>query len=204
MRAEIISVVGGGWSFASVDHNAVPGEIIAINEAGLLLETPVKATVTMDRLWTEGRWEQLCSRRKRTHIRRSALQNIDWMTKPWAHMFECDHTSVEFSEEIDRLNGTNSGTCGLNLAYIMRPKFLYVFGFDMCRSPSDKAYWYPPYPWAPPQGATKASKYNTWAAEFNQIALAFASIGTKVVNVSEHSKIACWPRVSAKELGVAK
>jgi hypothetical protein len=61
------------------------------------------------------------------------------------HVFECDHTTTEFSEnQSEKLNGTSSGTCGLNLGLPDASRMtLYMFGFDMCRSPKGEAYWHP-------------------------------------------------------------
>lgn len=200
----IISVVGGGWSFSDVDQNKLPGTVIAVNEAGVLLPRKPKRIVSMDRLWTEHRWARLEERNAETWLRRSAVQNVDWTASKFVRIFENDHASNEMSEDPQILNGSNSGTCGINLAYLLRPKQLFLFGFDMCRHPNGAAYWHRPYEWAKPEGATKDGKYETWAAEFNRIALAFAAISTKVINVSPTSKITCWRRVSAKDLGIAR
>lgn len=203
-RPDVISVVGGGWSFRYVDHAKVPGMVIGCNDAGLLLQRSVQHTVSMDRLWTENRWEQLCALKQRTWLRRSAVQNIDWMAEDWVRVFDCDHKVVDFSEEPARLNGTSTGTCALNLAHLLRPREVWLFGFDMCRSPSGEPYWYPPYPWTQSSGGTSNGKYHAWAAEFNTIALAFAQISCRVINVSEHSKIQCFTKMSPKQLGWEK
>ena len=202
-RAKIISVVGGGFSFREVDHGLVPGFVIAANDAGLCLQRQVDEIVSMDRLWTEHRWEALQGIRTPTHLRRSAVQNVEWESESWAHVFDCDHTSVEFSDDPNTLNGTSSGTCALNRAYQLRPRKLFLFGFDMCRDINGNPYWYAPYPWTKDTGGTSNGKYNAWAAEFNRIALAFAQIECEVYNVSRHSKIMCFPRLTPAQLRVA-
>lgn len=201
---EVISVVGGGWSFLSVDRNRLPGTVIVANEGSVLLPV-VHHAVSMDRLWSESRWPRLDAMKRQTWLRRNAVQNIDWCgeERRWLHIFDNDHKSVTFSEDRQNLNGTNSGVCALNLAYILRPKELYLFGFDMCRHPNGRAYWHDPYPWAPIVGATKPGKYAEWAAEFNQIALAFSTINTRVFNVSPSSKIMCFPKLTPKQLGIS-
>jgi hypothetical protein len=199
----VVSIVGGGWSVKAqgIDLARLPGFKIGINESGVLMPK-VDIILSMDRLWTEDRWPKIKARMVPFYARRSALQNIDWFGEDWVRQFECDHETVEFSETNDRLNGTNSGTCGMNLAYLMRPEILYMFGFDMCRSPKGEAYWHPPYTWTAPQGGTKSGKYDIWAAEFNMIALKFAAIGTRVYNVSPVSKIGSFEKISASELGL--
>lgn len=205
-RTDTISVIGGGFSFLEVDQRKVPGYKIGCNDAALLMAGGVDDAVSMDRLWSENRWNTLCLRLKGTWLRRSAVQNIDWADRErkWLRIFECDNESVKFSETPDTLNGTNTGTCALNLAYLLRPRELFLFAFDMCKPATGSPYWYPPYPWAAPTGGTSNGKYKSWAAEFNSIALAFASIGTKVINVSSVSKITCFNRVSPKDIGVGK
>lgn len=204
MKTRVVSVVGGGWSFRMVDHAKVPGFIIGINDAGTRLRKRPNVIVSMDRLWTENRWDQLRDLHIRTYLRRSAVQNIRGVhLAKWVRLFDCDHKSVDFTEDPTVLNGTNSGTCGLALAYILRPVELYLFGFDMCRAPNGEPYWYPPYAWASEKGGTSNGKYDTWAAEFNRIAIKFAEINCRVFNVSTASKIMCWPKISPQELGVA-
>jgi hypothetical protein len=202
MRTDVISVIAGGHSFGLVNRAKIPGMIITANEAGVMLPR-VDHAVSMDRKWAEGRIEALRARKNRTWLRRSAVQNIDWTADgDWLRIFDCDHTTVKFSEDPQCLNGTNSGTCALNLAYLLRPRDLYLFGFDMGRTADGKVYWHDPYPWAKPTGGTGNARYAEWAAEFNEIALAFASISTKVINVSLTSKISCWRKVSAKDIGM--
>lgn len=163
MPPEIISVVAGGWSVSQVDRELIPGTIIAINDSAIHLPR-FDIVVSMDRLWTEYRYPRLRELRKPARIRRAALQKIPhkW---PWLGSFECDHTSTQFSDQPGVLNGTNSGLCGFNLAFQMRPKQILLFGFDMKRGPNGEAYWYPPYPWSP-KGATKDGKYATWSRQF--------------------------------------
>jgi hypothetical protein len=193
-KADVISVIGGGHSFRLVNRTKIPGMIITANEGGVLLPR-VDHAVSMDRLWSENRIGQLRARQNQTWLRRSAVQNIDWTAEgDWLRIFDCDHTTVKFSEDPQCLNGTSSGACALNLAYLLRPRDLFVFGFDMCRDKSGNAYWHPPYPWAKPTGGTGNSRYIEWASEF-------ASIGTRVINVSETSRIICWRRVSPLEIG---
>lgn len=97
------------------------------------------------------------------------------------------------------LNGTNSGMVAINLAWKMKPKVLYLFGFDMCRSPSGESYWHEPYSWAP-SGATKPGKYNDWTKEFGSIASAFRECGTNVINASLVSKLKVFHQQDPREI----
>lgn len=205
MRDDVVSVVAGGWSFREVSHDRVPGRVVAVNDAGLELKCKVDCIVTMDRLWTEHRWGQLQQRRPVLWARRSAVQNVRPTDgdREWLRVYENNEKTVIFDTDPFRLNGTNSGVCALNKAWQYRPRTLYLFGFDMCRSPEGVAYWYPPYPWVTQaKGATSNGRYDRWAMEFRAIAAQFDRIGTKVYNVSPHSKIIEFPRMSAASLGL--
>jgi hypothetical protein len=190
-RSEVVSIVGGGWSVSEIDLSKIPGTIIAINDAAMHLPR-CHAIVSMDRLWTEHRWDTLRDLRVTTWLRRSAVQNIKDRAQPWLRVFECDHESIEFSTDPNRLNGTNSGTCGLNLAYLSRPRDLFLFGFDMQKGPKGEPYWYPPYEWRP-IGATSSGTYARWSKEFERVAQQFRAIGTRVTNVSSRSLIGAFP-----------
>lgn len=191
MQPEIISIVAGGWSVSQVNRELIPGTIIAINDSAMHLPR-FDIVVSMDRLWTEYRYPRLRELCKPARIRRSALQNIrdKW---PWLGSFECDHTSTQFSDQVGVLNGTNSGLCGFNLAYQMRPKQILLFGFDMKRGPGGEAYWYPPYPWSP-NGATKDGKYIAWARQFAAAKRACDRAGIEVSIVGD-SAIDVFPKL---------
>lgn len=159
-----MSVVGGGWSVKRVDINKLPGDIIAVNDAAVHLPR-CDYVVTMDRLWTEYRWEHLRKMTVPIWARRSALKKVwDGDGERWTNLkaFENDNGKTgRFSEDPAQLNGNNSGACALNLAYHLRPDHLWIFGLDMSRK-AGQVYWYPPYPWNP-TGATKDGHYESWA-----------------------------------------
>lgn len=193
MRADIISVVAGGWSLRDVDRDRIPGFIIGVNESAILLPR-CDLAVSMDRLWTENRWEHLARRRMPSWLRRSAVQNIadrpDWLT-----VFDNDHKAIDFTDEPLRLNGTNSGLCAFNRAWQLRPAVIYLYAFDMCRGPKGEAYWHEPYSWGTPQGDTSNGRYKEWAGQFAAAAKACRAAGIKVFNLSPVSAIPNFPKV---------
>jgi hypothetical protein len=187
VQPEVISIVGGGWSVRHIDQARIPGTIIGVNDSAVLLPR-CDIAVSMDRLWTEYRFDVLRDRRRLAWLRRSAVQNVP-SKFPWLHVFECDHESTEFIDLPDMLNGTNSGFCAFNLAYQMRPKFILLFGFDMNRNANRAAYWYPPYPWTSKAGGTSTRKYKNWAGEFFAAARKCKDAGITVLNASPQSAI---------------
>jgi hypothetical protein len=213
----LVSVVAGGWSFGVVDHKKIPGVIVAVNGAAEHLRCPIiDDVVTMDRLFFEYYWSLMLdfdtasAMEPDIWVRNHAAKRMDRdllnraQDEGWLHVFRNDNSGrATMSDDPDVLNGSNSGMCALNLAYQMKPKRLYLFGFDMCLSPRGEAYWYKHYFWARPSGAG-ASQLAKWANEFTRVAAQFRDAGIEVINVSPASKIKCWPRVSAQDLGFAR
>lgn len=96
-----------------------------------------------------------------------------------------------------RLNGSNSGTCALNLAYQMKPKRIFMLGFDMARgaAPLNLPYWFLPYAWNT-VGAAKDGKLREWAEEFVLIEEQFKRAGIEVFNVNHRSRIKTFSKMS--------
>lgn len=195
---ETICIIAGGWSVRGVDLASLPGVRIGVNDAAILTRCDI--AVSMDRLWVEHRYAELRQMRRLAWLRRSAVQNVDtrW---PWLHVFDNDHDSVELVDQPHQLNGTNSGTCAIALAYWLRPKRCILFGFDMCRGPRGEAHWFAPYPWAP-GGATSSGKFRAWAAEFDRIAEQCRGV-MEIINASPSSAIRAFPKTSEFHRGNA-
>lgn len=193
----IVSVVGGGWSVSKIDLHRIPGHVIAINDAAVFLPH-VHEIVSMDRLWTEYRWKFLEEKQKLTWLRRSAVQNIDpgALVAKWLRVFECDHKSTQFTDEVGILNGTNSGMCGFNRAVQCNPEIIYLFGFDMCAGPKGQVYWYPPYPWS----KNSNSKLSRWSREFDRAEHLCTAKGIRVINASSISAIPNFTKTREFEL----
>jgi hypothetical protein len=196
-----VTIIGGGWSVLNLPLDVLCGRVIAVNDSAI--HAPRwDVAVSMDRLWTEHRLNELIIRsaevepRREIWLRRSAVQNLKVDGWPWVHVFECDHKSNTFSTKPKTLNGTNSGACALNLAWQMRPARVFLLGFDMCRAPDGRAYWYPPYPWSNGNGGTSNGKYASWAGQFKAARSAFQRIGCKVFNVSPASAIEDFPKLT--------
>lgn len=192
---ETITILAGGWSAGLLDLTRLPGFVIGVNDS--VIHARCDHAVSMDRLWTEHRAEHLAFCNVPAHIRAAALKNVT----PWPALerFECDHKSAVFSEVPGILNGTNSGLCAFNLAYQVRPKRIFLVGFDMQRGPGGESHWFEDYPWAP-GGATKAGKYREWAEEFHLAGGKCHAAGIEVINVGERSLIDAFPKINSKDL----
>jgi hypothetical protein len=194
-----ITIVAGGWSASQFDLGRLPGTIIGVNDAGLLLPH-VDLIVSMDRLWAENRFDQLRGLRKPTWLRRKTLINIDLTGCPWVTPFENDHTSTVLADEPGTLNGTHSGFCALNLAYQLKPVALYLVGFDMQRGPKGQAHWFPPYPWS--ASSTGSARLAVWTNQFAGAAaqLKRAGIRTYVAHYVLSSTILPFERINRATL----
>jgi hypothetical protein len=192
---ELISVVGGGPSVGRVNAYHIPGLVIGVNSAFAYGRCDI--ILSMDRLWAEHNWAALKVASLPTFVRRSALKNCQGS---WDGLvsFECNHLSDTFSELVGTLNGFNSGFCALNLAYQLRPKRLYLFGFDMKRD-RDRVYWYPHYAWRP-QGGTSSGLYKRWAGRFENAAKQFDAVGIEVTNACADSAITVFKRTDPRKL----
>lgn len=191
-RPEIVTVVGGGWSAGEIDLTRLPGLVIGVNESAVLVRCDTG--LSMDRLWTEARWDAMAASGITFHIRSLALKN-----KPerpdWMRVFDCDVAGITLSETQQVLNGANSGMCGLNLAYTMKPRRIVLVGFDMQPGPNGEPYWHAPYPWASKNGATKPGHFERWIRQFDHAARQCADAGIEVLNVSDRSLITAFTRV---------
>jgi hypothetical protein len=168
--------------------------VIGVNESSVLVQCDV--AVTMDRLWSEHRWHRyFTTRAGELWIRRGADKALP--THPRRRQFECDHESWRMSDEPGVLNGTNSGMCGLNYAFQLKPQRLYLFGFDMQRGPKGQPYWHKPYEWRQ-KGATKPGTYRSWTPQFECIAQQFREAGTVVKQVNNRSRITAFEQIGYK------
>lgn len=202
--ADTVSILAGGWSAAPVWNKRLPGHVICVNEA--MVRRPCDSGVTMDRLWTEHRYERIREAVKRRDIgvayaRLSAIQNLVGarVGKGALRPFRCDHATYTMSNDREWLNGTNSGICAINLAWHLKPKRVILFGFDMNTSPDGRHYWHEPHPWAP-LGATTKGKYMAWAEGFNKIAEQFDHLGIEVLNASPTSAVQAFPKVKPESV----
>jgi len=196
----VVSIVAGGWSVFGDCWvlRSIPGYIIGVNDAAIHLPK-VDCVVSMDRLWTENRWDWLCEKKYPAWLRVNALKNVLSRDMSWIHAFVCDHTRTEFSLDQQILNGTNSGMCAFNHAYKMMPEAILLFGFDMRPGPNNEQHWYPDHPWKSGQ-STKTPTLKKWANEFHIAAGQCKRAGIQVVNCSSRSLITDFDRKSPAEV----
>jgi len=133
---DVVIVAAAGNSMKEMDLKEIRkrGYLIGVKNCAWLLNADIG--ISLDRKWATEYGDK--------------LQGKPWLLYrypgQWSwdglEQFASTDTDV-FSEEKNVLNGNNSGYCAFNLAYQMRPKTVYLFGFDF----TGKPYWYGKYPW---------------------------------------------------------
>lgn len=171
-KHEMINIIAGGNSVKDMNVKEICKRAftIGVNDSAVL--APVDIGVSMDRKWSEYREPEI---KGKPFLLRKAPSK--W---PEMFCFSCDHESDIFSEIPGKLNGRNSGYCALNYAYQLRPKKIYLFGFDF----TGKPYWYPAYPWC--KYPTERSRLLLeWPAAFAQAEKQLTAAGIEVIIVGE-------------------
>jgi hypothetical protein len=204
LQPDIVSLVSGGPSASQVDLRKIHGTVIGVNNAALHMPR-IDHAITMDRRWAEAHWHTLKDRNElgsniQAWFRRNNVCNIHERPE-WLTIYKCNHKTPVMSDEIGTLNGTNSGGVALNLAYHLRPKVLFLFGFDYRKGPKSQWHWFEAKADTGVVGAHSIheGRYANWAREFDQVGPQFKASGIDVVNVSETSLVTAFRKISPKE-----
>lgn len=194
-----VIVLAGGHSVQSYNLRDIEerGHLIAVNDSALYTKCDV--AFTMDRLWIEGRQLLLKTLNPpeiwyRDKTVKNFLPPSHWHC--YWHSETTEPTHME--KEPGKLNGSNSGTCALNLAFQRANARVFMLGFDMQRGSGGEKHWYPDYPWNN-GGGTKQATLEEWAREFDMIASHFKKAGIQAFNVNHRSLISAFPVVSYTE-----
>lgn len=201
-------VLAGGSSVAEYRLRDIErrGFLIAVNDSSLYTKCDV--AFTMDRKWIEARQLLLKTLSPpsiwyRKGTPKNFLPPLDW--KAFVH--DAGYPTLMTKQE-GKLNGSNSGTCALNLAFQRAVNLrlqsiasrVFMFGFDMQRGPEGQKHWYPDYPWADEtHNGTKPGTFMDWANEFEDIYRQFKTEQLEVYNVSHRSLVGAMPKISFGE-----
>lgn len=196
MSVSRVTIIAGGHSASRVNLKRVPGCVIAVNDAAIYAPR-IDTIVSMDRLWAEGRFDVVARFGKPLWLRKKTLGNLQWRSFQNVVAFENDHTSTTMSDAEATLNGTNSGLCAINLAYILRPRELYLVGFDMRLGPRGERHWFPDYPWKN-GGGSKEGKLQEWARQFRDVAIQLNRVGIRTVSVG--TPLPPFPQITPSQL----
>lgn len=168
------------------------GHLIAIS--GAALYTKPEIALSMDRKVSEFCYPLWCIQGiPQIYLRACTVKNFKAGTN--AVLFQHDGPDTKMTDDPFSLNGSNTGTCALNLAYQKRPDRVFLLGYDMQRGENNEPYWHPPYEWNM-AGAVRAGTYAAWAQEFTQINEAFRAKDIDVYNVTHRSLITAFDKIS--------
>lgn len=196
---ERVFIIGGGPSAlgAPFELMAQHGHVMAVNDS--FLHCPANSVVSMDGRWMSHRIESVLD--KGLPFYGSLKHFSKWMKelayRDGLHLFSVDPKPEGMSENAHPVFGNCSGNFAVNLAYLARPKEIYLFGFDSCLHPEQvgKAeHWYGNYPWRPERKGW--GHMLNWARWHDQARMQFDRAGIKVFNVSKISNIRAYERMS--------
>lgn len=202
IQANAIFIVGGG---PSVRHyNLSPlvrmGYVLGVNDA--FLHTPCHGVASMDGRWMSQRTRQL--QESGLPFFASKRHFGKWVKEPWeqCRLFDVEINHYHLSNDPSVLYAKHSGAIALNVAYLSRPKQIYLFGFDHRQDDSQGEYsehWYGQYEWRAKKLAY--GHMNDWVADHSQAAKQFKAAGIEVFNVSPISKIQSYERIRYEAIG---
>lgn len=181
-----IFIVGGGPSAREFDFSALAGEcVLAVNSA--IFNIPQAAgVVSIDRNWITDNIASLVSYRGEWFL----LARVGDVL-PYAHGRQrCAHFTAEpnLSESWTAVHTMGcSGYAALNIAYLMRPKYIGLIGFDYDGSGK---HWFD----NETKRKNKSETWDQWAASFDSTVPQLQAAGIEVINYSDHSKITAFPR----------
>ena len=197
-RSDVI-IIGGGASVKKCEPEKLHryGTVIGVNDSGIRVKCD--HIVSMDRLWMEHNYKECELLYIQTWFRKCAwkkhMKEEDWYK---LNLFDWKKDE-EMSEETSFFNGDNSGACALNLAYHMRPKRIFLFGFDMNNKLAKDYYWYKPYEWVDENKGRSFNKLREWTKAFDKKKKQFDNAGISVFNVSEKSAIQAFEKISYED-----
>lgn len=185
----VVSIVACGPSALRCGAARAPGFVIAVNDA--YQHVRHDAVLSMDGRWAKNRLPMFMGGDGPIHIRRSAMRHVNpsdcsTRTLQRVRVFDCDHTSGVFGHAAYHLNGPNSGYCALNLAYVMRPEVVYLFGYD-----HKGDHFHPESEWRRRgEGCVNTPrKFKEWADMCETAREMFDAAGIHVVNTNRDSAI---------------
>lgn len=187
---EVVSVVACGPSAIECGAKRAPGFVIAVNDA--YRHVRHDAVLSMDGRWTENRLPGMLAEGPPIYLRRRAFEHI----KPEhrvptgvlqrVQVFDCDHTSDALSDAKLHFNGPNSGYCALNYAYSLRPRTVWLFGFD-----HRGGHFHPESEWRQRGEGSQNSprKFADWSVSCYEARRYFDNIGAHVINTNRNSLV---------------
>ena len=186
-----VFVYGGGPSLKSFDPNILSGEkVIGCNDAYTLGPEICDVCVFGDKKWFEKHKKDLREYVEAggiavTNERRITMRSDVWWVKKMQRTPDgLSRTALSWNR--------NTGSSAINLALILGARRVFLLGFDMCLGEVGESNWHPNSLDKP-----KEDIYNKMIAEFNKVQTALPKVfpGSEIFNVSDVTKLKCFPIV---------
>lgn len=188
MSPDIVSVIACGPSALQCGAMRAPGYRIAIN--GAREYVPHDVFLTMDGRYARERFKQFEG--TNAYVRASAWEHCvrDHDASRWGglNVFSCDINTTNLSSDPLQLNGSNSGACGIALAFALKPRRVFLYGFDMGK----RTHFFGNYPWLGLGCTTTDQKFRAWRAEFEHTRRQFDAAGIEIWNTNPQSEITAF------------
>lgn len=188
----VVSIVACGPSALKCGAARAPGFVIAVNDA--YRHVRHDAVLSMDGRWAKNRLPHLRETFGPIYLRRSAWRHVETGSVSTeilrrTNVFDCDHASGLFGSHTHTLNGSNSGYCALNLAYVMRPEIVYLFGYD-----HKGEHFHPESEWRQrgEGDANNPAKFKNWAQMCVGARKQFDAVGIRVINTNRDSAVTAF------------
>lgn len=192
VRPDVVSIVACGPSALQCGAAKAPGIVIAVNGASEHVRYDVG--LTMDGRYARNKWRTMQGRQ--WFVRQSAYRHmLDAGALPWhgLQVFSCDRMSTQFAANgpglKPMLNGSNSGYCALSLAFALKPRKVYLFGYDM----DEPTHFFGNYEWHGQGDTLNVAKLQVWSREMSSAAKQFHAAGITVYNTNRLSRIKAFP-----------
>lgn len=190
---EVISVVACGPSALDCGAGSAPGYVIAVNGAFEFVKHD--AVISMDGRFAVNEVPRMFGAVP-IWLRDRAARKLDTtMCGPWwrqIRQFANVHTTTTFAENAPhpqtpwQLNGDHSGYCALNLAYSMRPRRVYLYGYDLGDA---LGHFFGKYAWHGEGSKNSPAKFAKWRTDMFAALRQFERAGIEVFNTNPHSAI---------------
>lgn len=198
-KADRIFIIGGGPSAlgAPFEEMKPHGHLMAVNDSFLHCEAD--SVVSMDGKWMFNRMAKLVE--SGLPFYGSLKHFTKWLGpcqyRSGVHLYPMNVHAYGMSETDSMIFGNCSGNMAVNLAYLAKPKEIFLFGLDSCLKqdqPGKAEHWYGNYPWRPERKGF--GHMLEWARWHDVARCQFDRAGIKVWNVSQISQIKAYERMS--------
>lgn len=188
-QVTVVSVVASGPSALRCGAATAPGYVIACNDMAFKVRRD--AIISMDGIWTRERLDRAYMETSSTpiYIRRSAFKFFTTREHgyPGVNVFDCDNKSDVLSPDPKVLNGRHTGQCAVNLAFTLKPRTIFLYGFDL--RGDALGHCHADYEWKGEGNTNNARKFREWAEAFKNVRPQFDAFGIEVINTNPDSAV---------------